>query len=1368
VSRFTGAHDPIYLLNLGYEGTITDLGINAGGIHANSPSAGPITVMRNCYSTGKINGTDYNGQLSGWVGKDAIVENCWSTAEVTGVESDDFYMFRRNSATQTNCYSKYGTQATLITDEQLASGELTYLLNGDQTSINFYQTIGEDSHPVLSPSHGVVYPESRIHCDGTPYVSTGAYSNKEVAQDEHDFQNGICKYCGKIDADYKMANADGYYELSEGGDLVWFASMVNAGNKSFNAILTADIDMSGYSEKYPMIGNSSNPYAGIFDGQFHTISNLTLAREQGDVALVSYAQPGCTIKNLVLDETCSASGASHTAGIVSRCTGAHEPIYLLNLGYEGIITDLGINAGGIHANSPYAGPITVMKNCYSTGKINGTAYNGQLSGWVGRDAIIEDCWSTAEVTGVESDDFYMYRRSSATHKNCYSKYGTQVTPITDEQVASGELCWMLNHSMLNYEPVWYQTLGEDEYPVFDASHEIVYRAYDIFGSVNRASIASERTNMSDELVAFTEYNEVMATQSLIDAYTAEARALAEAADWNDLVDRYARVDSLMQLVIASMDAYSAYQAKVDETKTFLAENPGIIGEYRDRVEDYLNEYSEVGERHPNGSYLYIIENHTLTTEEITAETEYLDLLLGQAIAGGYIKDSDVTSLLVNADFSKGFDGWSGTPGTEYGTAQNGAEGAALCRNRAMDMYQTLTGLKNGVYELQVYGVFHPAPENDLNSTNYGATLYANEQQNYFQTGIEDFVPEGEARDGENCLLTGFEGDYVLNEDGETTGYMPKSLAGCSVAFGGGRYSNRILANVTDGKLTVGIRLSGTGKSMGGIGCTVTAHTGAYSTSANSMDFVRAALGKKPDYLEIDIRFRPDGTLACSHDAITSNSQGENLREVFNLVRGSSVKIMLDIKETATLKALYTLLTEYGLEKQVVLAGLNEQGVVTAREDCPGIPYLLNYSPDTQRIEDPDYQQMLIDLMKTTGSIGINCNYKYATRALADVLHKNGLLLSVWTVNEEADMKRMLDLGADNMATMQPDALYALMQKTGAVADWLGFGNMKLTYRGELEEAAQALDDVLASQAARANTILNSYTFSVALDYANYPNFSQDIKDRLQKAIDAIGETENAADKYALIGTFSKLFQQVYDCKRAYINLMTQSVRLTDLIPEFRGVMTNEEVDDLYALLDRLSEGYIAGTFSIDEAGKDYLLELNFWLSQENGVYQIENGRDLAVFAIVVNSGEANANAVLTADIDMTDFSNSFSMIGTSANPYAGVFDGQFHTISNLVLDREQGDVALVSYAQPGCTIKNLTLDATCSASGASHTAGIVSRFTGAHNPIYLLNLGYEGTIADFGINAGGIHANSPSAGPITVMRNCYSTGKINGTAYNGQ
>ena len=60
--------------------------------------------------------------------------------------------------------------------------------------------------------------------------------------------------------------------------------------------------------------------------------------------------------------------------------------------------------------------------------------------------------------------------------NCYCTGGTQSTIISNEQVTSGELCYKLNEG--NTEMVWYQTLGEDAHPVFDASHGVVHRAED--------------------------------------------------------------------------------------------------------------------------------------------------------------------------------------------------------------------------------------------------------------------------------------------------------------------------------------------------------------------------------------------------------------------------------------------------------------------------------------------------------------------------------------------------------------------------------------------------------------------------------------------------------------------------------------------------------------------------------------------------------------------------------------------------------------------------------------------------------------------------------------------------------------------------
>ena len=69
-------------------------------------------------------------------------------------------------------------------------------------------------------------------------------------------------------------NSDGVYEIGTAADLKAFAVLVNGGNKTASAVLTADIVADA---DQPMIGTGSsysnnNGWAGSFDGQNHTIT----------------------------------------------------------------------------------------------------------------------------------------------------------------------------------------------------------------------------------------------------------------------------------------------------------------------------------------------------------------------------------------------------------------------------------------------------------------------------------------------------------------------------------------------------------------------------------------------------------------------------------------------------------------------------------------------------------------------------------------------------------------------------------------------------------------------------------------------------------------------------------------------------------------------------------------------------------------------------------------------------------------------------------------------------------------------------------------------------------------------------------------
>ena len=185
----------------------------------------------------------------------------------------------------------------------ITDGTLTWHQNIDMEGAT------KDPYPVLDNTHGVVYQCS---------VCTSAYSNTEGAKGAHDYVdvgNGFltCEACGTKSYQPATLNASNQYEISNAGQLYWFAALVNGDesvcdydadtnptgtqqNSAACAKLTADIVVnSGLAEgktmleslEYDASGNVTNgssfvawtpignaEYKGTFDGQGHTISGL--------------------------------------------------------------------------------------------------------------------------------------------------------------------------------------------------------------------------------------------------------------------------------------------------------------------------------------------------------------------------------------------------------------------------------------------------------------------------------------------------------------------------------------------------------------------------------------------------------------------------------------------------------------------------------------------------------------------------------------------------------------------------------------------------------------------------------------------------------------------------------------------------------------------------------------------------------------------------------------------------------------------------------------------------------------------------------------------------------------------------------------
>lgn len=213
--------------------------------------------------------------------------------------------------------------------------------------------------------------------------------------------------------------------------------------------------------------------------------------------------------------------------------------------------------------------------------------------------------------------------------------------------------------------------------------------------------------------------------------------------------------------------------------------------------------------------------------------------------------------------------------------------------------------------------------------------------------------------------------------------------------------------------------------------TITAHTGAYNTEMNSAQFVQTAIDNNAAVIELDIRQRPDHTVVMSHDIVVTNNDGTPLSEAFELLKGTDIKINLDIKETRVLDNLYQLLVDYDLVEQSFLTGIETANVKAVKESaCADMDYYLNYMPSRPKVFFDEYREKLIQLLEETGAIGINCNYKFASSQLSSLLHKKGYKLSVWTVDKERTAKKMLAINPDNITTKDPQMINKVIENWG--------------------------------------------------------------------------------------------------------------------------------------------------------------------------------------------------------------------------------------------------------------------------------------------------------------------------------------------------
>ena len=376
---------------------------------------------------------------------------------------------------------KYGyTYNVSLPQNEWVNVSITSTYVHGSTSTTVLKVNGNVYSPTL-----IVHPSSVSSHSATSYLGTstmftninGYLDNVTIGNKYNQTLAGVVQYEfeGK-------GTQESPYLISTAQELEMFSKILNIGDKTDAYFkLMNDIDMAGV--KYTSIPS----FSGVFDGNNHVISNLTIDEPLGEnVGLIGLLENG-TIQNLGLEKV-SVNGKSRVGAIAGRSMYAN----IINCYAKGSVSgewDVALLVGMFN-NS-------VMKNCYTRGNVTATKETaGGLVGGANRSidtsvaTIIDNCYSTATITcpkysgtligydetvagkdSEESSNPYEITLSNLYYVNDQTAIGNntreETIGLTANEFVNGTLLNTLNANGKEGYNTWMS--GEDLYPTFETS-----------------------------------------------------------------------------------------------------------------------------------------------------------------------------------------------------------------------------------------------------------------------------------------------------------------------------------------------------------------------------------------------------------------------------------------------------------------------------------------------------------------------------------------------------------------------------------------------------------------------------------------------------------------------------------------------------------------------------------------------------------------------------------------------------------------------------------------------------------------------------------------------------------------------------------
>jgi len=241
---------------------------------------------------------------------------------------------------------------------------LSFVLDADKLAAanpnNEYNWVGGKSYTIRMSLSDVLTFEG---------ITVDDWNEQEIVGGEAvEWVNGFSE-TGEYEPAQK--NADGNYEIKNGGNLFWFANHVNTADRAANAVITADIDLEG--RLWTPIGSideENNNFRGVFDGQNYTIRGLNVEGGRAGLGFFGAVRTG-TVKNFTIyGEVVVNTEVDYVGGVIGSICGLD-------------------GENNLERNGAIIQNITSYVNL--TAKAHGTGMIGGFVGHANHQSLIKQC-----------------------------------------------------------------------------------------------------------------------------------------------------------------------------------------------------------------------------------------------------------------------------------------------------------------------------------------------------------------------------------------------------------------------------------------------------------------------------------------------------------------------------------------------------------------------------------------------------------------------------------------------------------------------------------------------------------------------------------------------------------------------------------------------------------------------------------------------------------------------------------------------------------------------------------------------------------------------------------------------------------------